>query len=93
MKKALKVAFAVVILCLFQMLFYVYVKFGSSSTLNLCYSKSISMLSQKLINESNVTGSLETKKLEKLLNGIPLRGYETDCEKILVYFDEFVVAK
>ncbi len=56
--------------------------FASSFNTDLCYSDVLSTISKK-VESANINKSTESyQSLESLLKGLPLRGYESDCQEI-----------
>lgn len=54
----------------------------NSFNLNLCYSDSISSLSEESKSVINSNDQKKRTEFEAMLNSLPLNGYESDCEEI-----------
>jgi len=82
MAKYLNASLVIIGFCLLLVVTYWWAVFSTSFNINMCYSGVISFVSQEAQAVATSKDENRTAVFKSMLQGLPLHGYETDCNEV-----------
>ena len=82
MSKFLNHSLVIIGFCLLLVVTYWWAIFSTSFNTNLCYSGVIAFVSDEAQAVATIKNESRTANFKLMLQGLPLHGYETDCNEV-----------